>query len=347
MNKIELWKKLEREAITTTSNLDDIVITPWYLKLLMGFAGWLGALFILGSLGLILYSFMDDYPVVGLITGVLVSFLSYILFKKDVKNEFFNQLILAISITGQGILIYSIIDLFEDNSRVILLLIFLIQAVLFIIINNFILKLLSVILSLSSLLILISSFNLYYLVPGLLLAGTYYVWSREFKILLKPKLIQSLGYSLTTLSISTIFAGGYIWQRSSKELIGPLELPVISSIAFWVNLTLIALIYFVLLREQFNLRFIMAIFVSIIIAAIGYKVPGLIVVLPIIILGFYHRNYFLLWVGVIGTIVYLSLYYYNMEITLLIKSVSLIIGGAILLITRVILKRKGILCQKS
>lgn len=347
MNREELWESLNKELITTVDQSEKTVNNPWYIKLLLGFAGWIGASFLLSCLGITLFDLLYKRPAVAIIIGLAICLTSYILHNRKLKNIFLKQLVFASTLAGQGVVIYGLITLFDSNYRFFYLILFIFSGVFYYFINSTGLKLLSSLTAAMCLSIIITSFNLYPLVPGLLLFSVYFLWKREFQFSFKPKLVQPLAYALTAITLITIFGEGYIWKEFSFGITKSYRQESLYYIGFSLNLLLIAFIYFNIFRKMFKKRILIPLLLSLLVTALGIKVPGIIILIPILLLGFNHSNKIILFTGIVGILAYLSHYYYKMEITLLIKSVILMSTGAALLITRIILIKRGILCQKN
>lgn len=76
-----------------------------------------------------------------------------------------------------------------------------------------------------------------------------------------------------------------------------------------------------------------------ILAALSLKAPGVGLTATILFVGYAHSNRILAGLGIFSLLSYLSFYYYNLQITLLEKSILLVCSGAALLAVRVLLKR--------
>jgi len=60
MNKTELWNKLSHAQLIQGEQASEIDLeSPWFVKILLGFSGWLAALFLLLFMGLF-FSFVFE-----------------------------------------------------------------------------------------------------------------------------------------------------------------------------------------------------------------------------------------------------------------------------------------------
>ena len=89
--------------------------TPWYLRLLMGFCGWIAGLFFLGFLGF--FGFFSQ-PSSFITIGTIILLLAIIMRK---INEYFHvdiigQLALAWAIAGQLSILFGVAITYQNNS---------------------------------------------------------------------------------------------------------------------------------------------------------------------------------------------------------------------------------------
>ena len=87
---------------------------PWYIGFLLGAAGWLAGLFVL-----ILVVMLVEPKSKGaaLTTGLILLGAAWGLFKADREGAFFSQLALALSVAGQFAALVGIVDLFSGSLR--------------------------------------------------------------------------------------------------------------------------------------------------------------------------------------------------------------------------------------
>ena len=85
-NKI-LWEKLNSEQLVKGDfDVEADLDSPWFIKILLAFSGWLAAVFFLFFLGALFYSIFEE-PLVLLIVGSVLFALAYFILVSG-KNDF-------------------------------------------------------------------------------------------------------------------------------------------------------------------------------------------------------------------------------------------------------------------
>lgn len=87
---------------------------PWYIGLLLGTAGWFAGIFVLIFVGAI-FSLSSGKG--ALVIGPVLLGAAFALFKVDREGAFVSQLALALSIAGQFAFLFGFADLFVKGSR--------------------------------------------------------------------------------------------------------------------------------------------------------------------------------------------------------------------------------------
>ncbi len=336
-----LWETLKAENIVGEEMPVDDNIVPWFIRILLGVAGWIGAGFILLFIALSM-NFLIDSIITAIISGLVLCGTSYFAFRKKIKNDFLVQFMFAICLAGQGLIYFGIFELLNEVETIMVLSIFAIHILFFILFNNFILKLISVISGVSAFLFFICSFGFLPYASIVLFASLAILWLYEYKLPLKPIMTQSLGYGITLLMIVFVLVDISEWNKvvssfydhSIPQLAG-VGTPVINSILItgvlvWIGLTI---------KKE---KTVLIIIFAVLLGATEIIAPGLAIMIALVILGFAHGNLILFFSGIVSTLGYMSYYYYKMDLSLLYKSIFLICFGIILLIIRFVLKKKGV-----
>jgi uncharacterized membrane protein len=182
----------------------------------------------------------------------------------------------------------------------------------------------------------------YFLSIGLIAAATAFVWLSEFTWPRLNTVLRATGYGLTLALIvlqATIFfvASADAWMLHKMEsLLGwaPRWLG-------WVvpGVVLVAVVWRLLARRGADLgekRSVIAVVAAALVVAASFKAPGIATGLTLVLLGYANANRSLVGLGLIALLSYLSAYYYLLETTLLMKSLTLAATGAVLLGVRFI-----------
>ncbi len=314
----------------------------WYVRVMLGVAGWIGSLFLLGFVGAG-FAFVMENAIAALVVGGLVSGGAYAIFKTRQDSDFFTQFGLAVGLAGQMMLIYGIFELFDHNESLVYGLIFVAEALLTFLMPNFIYRVLSSLAAALALTFALHSAGVYGLASGLLAAGFSLVWLQDVRWFRFSETCRPVGYGLAFSLLyykAGIFWGHWIWWSRPA---GP---NWISQNALWLGKALILIVFFVVffvllkrmqivVTSRSGLAALAATGIGI---SAAFATPGLGQALLILIIGFTVCNRVLIGIGLLASGAFLSNYYYLLQSTLLEKSLLLIGIGAVLLISRVLVR---------
>ncbi|GLQ30846.1 DUF4401 domain-containing protein [Litoribrevibacter albus] len=357
----QLWERLSSQGLTQ-GELNELPLqsNPWFVKTLMAFSGWLAALFLMGFISIAL-EFIIENMMISFFTGAGLIALSFSMLAKVErerlqhrvsKQEFLEHLALAISLAGQiliGIAIFDFVDDVSDSDVPAIIAFGVLQAILSVIMPNYLHRLLSA---------FTAVFFWYFacvvrnsglngvetlLVPAVLL-GVCWVWLNEFRLTQRFPFIQPIAYGATLALVyikgSLMFSQhSLVWyMRDTEELV----------VDVWVGelATTLVLLYAVtrLLQSQAielsSPKSMAAIVGCLLAGAISFESYGISLGVLIILLGFHNSNRLLMAVGVVSMLFYISSYYYFLDVTLLVKSFTLLGIGAVLLSGRWMMLKK-------
>lgn len=308
--------------------------SPWFIKILQGFGGWLGAIFLVIFTGMLIEDYIrnDDtsYLIIGLILTVLTIFISF----KEIKSYFLNQFILALFLTGQGLVLFWIMETFEVNYTTVLILISFFQGLSYFFIKNYAAKFITSLFSITTFSMLISSYGYSFTVLPLLFFTAF--------ILLFKFIDNPISFSSTITLLISPFISFKLWMDFSNEIDGLILLNN-SFYYYLLQSGILSVLLILLLFKLFNFNLLKALCIGVIAGIINFFIPGIVIAITIMFLGFYLSNRFLAGLGILSSLFYLSYYYYDLQVTLFSKSIILILTGIIALLTRWVLLKKGAL----
>ncbi|HCI76124.1 MULTISPECIES: DUF4401 domain-containing protein [unclassified Psychrobacter] len=345
----------ETSAKATIANNHSQNDTPWFIQILFGLSGIVASLFLIAFLSLLLFGIDGfDSVIALLITGLVLSAAGFVLFrnKQSRDNTFISSLALAISSAGQAYIGFALFD--NNLSHPIDIWLFLIvQAVMTVIMPNRIYRLLGSIMTLGLTVYLLNYYHLPELSLGLLALITIgsnlscnsllqripNKWRADVFDITKP-----IGYAsaLMLLCVSVYFIAA---ERSHS-------LATYYGDTFSYNyylaqglLTLASLYaaYLILQRYEvkpFSSASIMVYCAVIVLGILSIYVSGLIATSLIIVIAIANSQRVLLGLGVTALVSYVFWYYYQLDTSLLIKSLSMLIVGLTMLMGRWILIKR-------
>ena len=328
--------------------------SPWFISLFFGMSGILASLFFIGFLTLILDNtgLLDSTLAVFIIGGILSVIGGFLFYNARIRHSpFWNSLAFAITLAGQGYIAYALLAS-EIAEPLNIMLLLLVQLLMTVAIPNFIYRLLSATLALSCLFYLLNYYHLSEISLGLLALITSVTHLQRYTLaafiptkwrMNALEIMSAIGYAsaYVLLSISVYFIaaeyGNSFANFNSLDSYGE---------AFSYNyylaqglLTLASLYAAYLILKRYHIKLLSAagLLISAAIVLLGIMsiyVSGLLATSLIIIIATANSQRVLLGLGVIASVGYIFWYYYQLDTSLLVKSVSLFVIGIALLLLR-------------
>ncbi len=314
------------------------VTTGWFVSILIGVSAWLSV--ILFIVFLFLIQLLDTASsTIGVGTILIIG---TVFFNYTPKNTlFFSQLALALNLTGQVLFVVGI-AVETDDSIVAALATAILAILLLSIYQDSIIRFLSVLTVTAAVVVLLYEFELYQAVHLLILAlaiGAIWCWLKESQHQtneMMVKLYPSLGYGLVV-----------VWFALLLPSILPQIIAEITIINWWfstIGLVILLLgVEYYLLRSNHlsptSLNSTILLVGTFLVGLLFYQAPGIIAAIIVMILGFQRGNRVLMGLALGFFTLFLVAYYYHLEITLLMKSITLISTGLALLGLRWLLRQ--------
>jgi uncharacterized membrane protein len=334
----EFWEKMHQAGLTKGKPpIAGTIESPWYVKVLLGFSGWLAAIFLLGCIG-VGFEFVFKNSSAAFIIGTLMIVGSFAIMRIP-KNEFVEHLALAGSMAGQALVVLAIFDVADNNEKVAWLLVCLLELPLAIIMPSFVHRVFSSFIAATAFSLTMTYSGLPYLGSAMVMLVAALCWLNEFGYAKHMKKIQAIGYGLVLALIlikgSALFGYRTIGWRTSQtpsELwtrpwLGEVLTAAVTLFAVWYLLKR----YGRSISESLSITTLLA---TLILCAVSLKVQGITVGIVIMLLGFAGSNRVLLGLGILSLLFYISSYYYLLDATLLTKSLNLLVVGLVLLALR-------------
>lgn len=335
-----LWAKLSRADVVSgeAPKIDDIE-SPWYVKVLLAFSGWLASIFVFSFVAVGFESILDN-SFAALIVGSMIIGGAYAVLRLP-QNEFIEHIGLALSLAGQALIAWAIFKAFDNEYAFIWMLVALLQILLAIVMPNFVHRAFSSYLSAFAFSMALTDAGVPYVFSSVVMFVVAWLWLNEFRYIQHSKKIRAIAYglvlALVQLKGSVLFGG--IWRLADSKTV------------LWVQpwmgevLTSVVMLYVVwqLLqkyRQHLSSRIVvMALVGAFFVCAASLEAIGITVGIMIMLLGFSASNRVLLGIGIAALLFYISAYYYLLDITLLDKSLTLLIIGLVLLVARWLMLR--------
>jgi len=352
-----LSERLQTAGIDVHDELQDLQPeSPWYLKLILAFSGWLAANFVLGFFFALFSRLYRNIPLL-MVLGVGLIGVAYILLRNK-RNEFIEHLALALSLAGQVLIIVAIFRFFDVNNQLfyILLVIGLFEGVLTFIMPDYIHRIFSSFIASISLALsffyINNSLAMLDIFNAVLLWLVGLLWLNEFKPTFAAisgiRKRQSMAYGMTlallVINVSKLFSSTSLFNNHRFQI------HEISWYQPWMTEILLGLVATFIIWQLLKRvtahngslskrTCLLTMFATLIVTLLSSQAHGLIVGVIILVLGFANSNRVLLGLGLIALLFFIAYYYSTLSTTLLYKSIHLFVLGLVLLISYWILKK--------
>lgn len=330
-----LWERLrEAGAVEGEPPAVGAARAPWFVRVMLGIAGWIGALFLLGFVGLG-FVFVMEKAALSFVLGAAVCAGAAFLYRSAPHSDFMNQFGLAVSLAGQALMAYALLRWFEHSFSAAALALALQQAALFLLVPNFVHRVWTAWTGAYAAVYALGHLGLHAFAPAAVTFGFLWPWLAEFDHPRRGELLRAAGYGLALAAVQTavMYGGllGLLWRTGAA-----------SPALVWAGnlasgLVLVWAVLRLLKREGVGLgepHGRIALAGAAILALVSLKAPGVGPAAAILVVGYANGNRVLVGLGVIALLGYLSHYYYALHATLLEKSGWLAVAGLALLAAR-------------
>ena len=326
-----LFAALHRDGHVATSQVPQIAFSdlssPWYTRVLMGFMGWLGGMFVLGFLGaLIAALFTNSVLMMVIAIGLFAG--SFAMYRVMPTNDFGTQFALAASICAQvvatvafGNTVGQRVDPYNVAWFVALM-----QIALIVLMPNALHRLLST---------MFAAVALFFAAQkGLLVPALYAVLAVALVLLVRAEstLVAMGRRQLVEPVINGLAIALLVRGAAHVTIFG--EAPWFPFALQTALVFSVALVAWVLLHTSrvATLPRSAALLAAVVYVAVTWRAPGLIASVLVLLVAFGSGRRALTAFALVALLAYLSTFYYQMHMTLMAKSMVLALSGASLLV---------------
>lgn len=346
MTAAALWDRLSAEGLVEGEMPEPgRPASPWYVRAMLGIAGWIGALFLLAFVGAA-FSLLVEEPGVSLFIGAAFCAGAFALFRVFDGNDFVEQFGLAVSLAGQMLMVAGLSGVLGTSEGVSLYLaVALMEAALALVVPNFLHRLLATCGAAIAGALAINEAALYGLSAPILSVGLALVWLEPKVWASGGRLWRPVGYGLVLAVLLAetfrLFGAGLLfdpvvapsrWIAIHGPLIGR---ALTAAVLLWVAVALIR-------REGVAPASpigLTAGAAALVLGLVSLTAPGLASALLILLLGFAAGNRILIALGILSLLGFVAHFYYSLHATLLEKSGILAVTGLCLLAVWFVLRR--------
>jgi hypothetical protein len=317
---------------------------PWFVRLMLGIAGWIGALFLLGFVG-VGFVFVMKSSIASFVVGAGACALSVVIFRAAPRNDFVAQFGLAVCLAGQALMIFGAAQWFERSITGTALYIALQQALLFVLVPNFVHRLWAAwTCGLAASYAMLDA-GLYAFTPAATTAVFAWTALSEFRLARHGEMLRAAVHGLAITAVIAAVTHGPLMTdfvlghgpRAAKLGEAGVWAGRIASLA-----VLVWAVRMLLRREGLPVASAqgrVGLAAALILGLASIKAPGVGPAVAILVVGYANADRVLAGLGVFALLGYLSHYYYSLQATLLEKSGLLVATGVALLLARLAMRR--------
>lgn len=343
----QLWQRLVENRLAE-GELPPVDSTgaapPWYVRVMLGIAGWIGALFLFGFVGAA-FSMVLKSAGASLVAGLLCCAGAWAVFRVARGNDFASQFGLAASLAGQALFIAGLLQMTGVDKPVAFYLAFAFEVLLAVLVPNFIHRVLAAWAAMVALSFALDASGVHGLASGIAAAAFALVWLNESRWAagsVWAPIGYGIGLALLQIDSSVLWpvAAGFHGASPASSSWFAAHAPAIASV-----LVLAVLLWSVtrLLAAEgvraTDRAGIAALAAAALVSLASFAAHGLDTALLILLLGFAAGNRVLAGLGLFALLAFLSHYYWRMDATLLVKSMMLASTGLLLLAGRMLMRK--------
>ncbi len=313
--------------------LDDV---PWYLRMAVGLGAWTATGFLLAFF--LAIADLDDGATRVVVGALLVA--AAIFLRRTSDSDFRKQTAVAASLAGQALLLVGLHDLFDSVRGTTATTMLLSLALLWQMpdrVHRF-LSTLALVVAAYAFIIDETTLRLFEVTTVALAAAVGLVWRYRVRDrgAFVAEMLEPVGYALVTALFAALLLGSA--AHFGHVIIDTTRVAVLGRLTtIGLTVGLVALVWVIIDEHNGSLgngKTFAALVGAIALGAATLSTPGIVAGAAVLVLAFDRRDRVLLGMGVIFLLVFGSVYYYSLHISLLEKSGVLAASGVLLLAVR-------------
>ena len=304
--------------------------SPWYLRVLLGFAGWIAGIMLVGSFAAAFAALFRNGGG-SLFVGIVLCAAAALAFLR-LKSDLASQFALAMSMCGQVLIAFSLMDGWRSGGELKLAIsLAILQVVLVIVMRNTVHRAASAFFALGALAFAVGKWN-HWALGGTLAALAYAELVVHESMWRTSKVAEIIRPVMGPLAIAVV-----AWYIPTEWIDAPAYLRGGPMLAIGISMALVLLAASASPRAT-PMQRVAAVAGTALFCLGAWRLPGAIASALVIGAGFRMGSRETMALGIAGFVAYLCAHYYFMAATLLAKSGSLAIAGAMLLVAAAAIK---------
>ncbi|WGI26232.1 DUF4401 domain-containing protein [Halomonas alkaliantarctica] len=315
--------------------------TPWFVRALQAFSGWLAALFLLGfiAMGVV---FVAESPAASLGSGLVMIGAAYGLFRKA-RSDVLEHLALAVSLAGQLLIAWAAVAFWSESAYPFWSLLgwslLALQSVLAVVMPSLVHRTFSAFSASLALYMALAVNAMAPVVSGIVMLALTMLWLNEFRWPGRIRDVHAWSYGLligllVMQGVAHIGQSFAFWFDAQNTNVFAWSGPWLNAVL--VALSLVLLLFYTLPHPKIHWGLYLS---PIGLLLISFYAPGVGQGLMVLLLGFAMSHRLVMGLGVFSLLMGVGSYYYWLDATLLTKALTLLILGGVLLALRWALRK--------
>ncbi len=344
MSKVDINAVLDRlhgERLLTDRTMADTILAemalvqPWYVRTMVGFGAWLASLMLIGFFTGIGIAFDGGYIVIGALLAGAGCYL-----RRNNDTDFMVQVSLAAALCGQALFAYGCTEVLGVGSmKGLLLLTMVVSTAMYWLFPDRTLRVLELLFIAAAAVASLYAWHLQEFVPvvgPLLVAAMLFLQHHEAKWvvsgksdLMRPAINGLMLAAFGCLLMSAVYL--------LPELVQNLSLyprPWISTLLLGVLLLYQGSRIWPVLFAGNRTAIFIGYGLTLAVIAAAWANPGLLLALIVVSAGTLAGSRSMVGAGIAFLVVFIAMYFYGIEVTMLTKSITLVGAGSVILIVR-------------
>lgn len=337
MTAASLWDRLRADHLVEGElPEEDRPESPWYVRVMLGIAGWIGAGFLLSFVG-VAFAFITQDAGYAFVLGAACCAGALALFRGFEGNDFAEQFGLALSLAGQMLIIIGLAQFLKPENPPFYFAVAATQVALALAVTNFLHRALAAGGAAVAVALAADQLSLHGFAAPFVCLGLAKVWLEPKRWACGGRLWRPIGYGLVLalLLVETFgLFGTARWLGVAEEPAGWIALhgafpgrALTAAVLVWVAVTLAG-------REDllhWGRIALSAAGAAILFGLLSLEAPGLASAVLVLLLGFAAANRILAALGILSLLGFVTHFYYSLHASLLEKSGLLAATGLCLL----------------
>ncbi|WP_235041516.1 DUF4401 domain-containing protein [Vreelandella profundi] len=318
--------------------LPESLETPWFVRVLQAFSGWLAALFLLGFIA-IGGVFIVESAAASLGLGLALIGAAFALLRAA-RSDVLEHLALAISLAGQLLVGWAAVE-YGNNAAYVWWSMLVLQSALALVMPSVTHRGFSAFAASVALYMAWVTAAMGMVASGIVLCALTALWLNEFRWPRRIKEIHAWGYGL---ALGLLVTQGLAHAGHPLPFLYDVLDSSLIRLGIWLSVGLVALAQLILFQALFQKQTLAsarwaAYAAGAVLLVVTFYIPSVGQGVVVVLLGFAIGNRVLTGLGMLSLILAIGSYYYWLNATFLTKSIALLVMGLLLLGLRFGLRR--------